>query len=95
MVIKFQYAGEERQIKFDGRCFMPIDTSLVINKKSGEASEGDRAAAYFKEFGNAVNWIIKNSMGSKEEEVSLLAFVTRYELAVKEIVSLKEEDFEF
>ena len=92
-VIKFQYGGQERIIKYDGIQFTPRSTNLT--KVEGEVVEGQDVLGYFKSFGGAVKKIIDHGMGSKEEELSLLAFVTRYELAVKEIVSLKEEDFEF
>ena len=95
MVIKFKYGNKEHHIKFDGNQFMPVDLSPVKNQKTGEITQGDRVEGYFKSFGNAVNWVIKQHLGAKEEEISLLSFVTQYELAVKQVTSLNPEDLEF
>lgn len=87
------YGGEERFIKYDGSSFMPsIQVSRIID---GEERIELVSQAYFTKFGNAVNWIVKKAIAEKEEEISILQFVTRFEVAVKELQSLKEEDLEF
>lgn len=93
MIIKFTLNGEEKEIRNDSVSFMPI-RKFKGTDKSGKPKESEEVLGYFSSLGSAVKKIIDDDLSSKYETITLLQYVTRYELAVKEVRGLLE-DVEF
>lgn len=88
MRITFMYAGHQYAIKFDGLQFIAYK-----NEVSDNGRERNGVLGYFKQFGAAIEKIIKLDLGSKEDEVTIREFVERYEAAVREVRSIQESEF--
>lgn len=86
--ITFNYNGRKQIIRFDGSQFVP----QLLNE--GRVS-GFEDGGYFMKIGGAIKKIIAHEISEEDEDISLLQFVQRYEIAVKEILSLEEDDLEF
>ncbi len=94
MNIEFEWAGKSRKIKFDGQSYIPQKHATGINRKTGEQADSYRDDGYYRTLGAAVKRIIDSEFGETENTQSLLGYVLRYELAVKEIRGLLPEEVE-
>lgn len=89
MRIPITLKGKQYAVKFDGYQFNAIQVN--VSKESGQPY--DYILGHFKQFGNAIERIIKTSLAESDETVTIREFVERYEQCLKEIRELSESEF--
>lgn len=104
MKIEINLNGIKNEIRFDGTCYCPVQTSTSINKDTGKLNVLEKPLGYYKSLGYALKAVIDSHLGESEDKVSLKEYIERYEQAVNEIrhqitksvdSPVPDEDFEF
>lgn len=88
MRIELEYNKKKFVIENDGLQFIAKECRVPDKGEPYEFVLG-----YFRDFGNAINKIVKLEIGASEDVVSLNEFVERYETAVAEMKRLTEPEF--
>lgn len=77
MKIKIEYAKQQYTIDADGTCYTVLRNGVNTDKKSvnyGNPTEAN--LGYYTTMPNAIKKIIKDGIGSSQEEITLKQYVT-------------------